>query len=563
MLPTGDSRWFARRNLCSWLICHFNGVGNLMFYRLQKAVTSTNCERRRTRRQIKVLQALDQARTQWYHFTAVVITGMGFFTDAYDLFCIALVTDLLGRIYYPNNVSDDKPAGSLPENVDAAVKGIALCGTMFGQLIFGRLGDIIGRKRIYGVTLILMAVCSVSSGLSFHHTPRTVITTLCFFRFWLGFGIGGDYPLSAAIMSEYANKKTRGAFMAAVFAMQGLGNLAAGIVVFIVSASFINTPAYRNSTDKRGQADYVWRIVLMFGSIPALLTFYWRMRMPETARYTALIARNLKQAVSDMNMVLDIDINDLTEQEDANTLANQDNFGLFSSIFMCRHGWHLISTMVCWFMLDVVFYSLNLFMIDIFTAGFGDASKEGILEQTNKIAKTQAIIAVSGTLPGYFFTVMLVDRIGRIKIQLMGFTMMTIFLIGLAAMYFRKNTASLPIAGFTVMYGLIFFFANFGPNSTTFIVPTEIFPTRLRSTCHGISGAGGKAGAIVGVLLFQYAGRSILLKLLILASCNLVGIIFTLLLPESKGLSLEDIGGDIQEDVECDSQQGSVINQWS
>ncbi|CAL5018152.1 unnamed protein product [Urochloa decumbens] len=558
MLPTRDSRWFARRNLCSWLICQLNGVGSLMFYRLQKAVTSTNCERRRTGRQIKVLEALDQARTQWCHFKAVVITGMGFFTDAYDLFCIALVTDLLGRIYYASiNVSHDKRAGSLPGNVDAAVKGIALCGTMFGQLVFGRLGDIIGRKRIYGVTLILMAVCSVSSGLSFHHTPRTVITTLCFFRFWLGFGIGGDYPLSAAIMSEYANKRTRGAFMAAVFAMQGLGNLAAGIVVLIVSASFMNTPAYKNSTDMRGQADYVWRIVLMFGSIPALLTFYWRMRLPETARYTALIARNLKQAVSDMNMVLHIDINDLTEQEDANTLANQDNFGLFSSMFMCRHGWHLISTMVCWFMLDVVFYSLNLFMIDIF---IGDASKEGILEQTNKIAKTQAIIAVSGTLPGYFFTVMLVDRIGRIKIQLMGFTMMTIFLIGLAAMYFWKSTASLPPAVFTVMYGLIFFFANFGPNSTTFIVRIEIFPTRLRSTCHGISGAGGKAGAIVGVLLFQYAGRIMPLKLLILASCNLVGIIFTLFLPESKGLSLEDIAGDIQEDVECNSQQRPVIN---
>ncbi|KAK8448491.1 hypothetical protein SEVIR_7G019800v4 [Setaria viridis] len=553
MLPTGGSRWPATRNSsCSWLICNLNGVGSLTFYRLQKAVTSMNCEPRRARRQIKVLRALDQAKTQWYHFTAVVIAGMGFFTDAYDLFCISLVTDLLGHIYYPSTVCDDKP-GSLPCSVALAVKGIALCGTMFGQLVFGRLGDNMGRKRIYGVTLMVMVVCSIASGLSFHHTPRTVITTLCFFRFWLGFGIGGDYPLSAAIMSEYANKKTRGAFMAAVFAMQGLGNLAAGIVVLVVSASFMKTPAYK--TDMLGQADYVWRIVLMFGAIPALLTFYWRMRMPETARYTALVAMNLKQAVSDMNMVLDIDVSDLTEEEDANILAKQDNFGLFSSMFICRHGWHLLSTTVCWFMLDVVFYSLNLFMIDIFTNQSGDASNEGILEQTNKMAKTQAIIAVGCTLPGYFFTVIFVDRIGRIRIQLMGFAMMTIFLLGLAATNdIWKKSGSLPI-GFTVMYGLVFFFANFGPNSTTFIVPTEIFPTRLRSTCHGISGAGGKAGAIVGVLLFIYAGNSLQRKLLMLAACNLVGIIFSLFLPESKRMSLEDIAGDIQEDVECESEQ--------
>ncbi|CAD6261311.1 unnamed protein product [Miscanthus lutarioriparius] len=461
----------------------------MMFHRLQKAVTtSVDCQPGRARRQIRVLDALDAAKTQWYHFTAVVISGMGFFTDAYDLFCISLVTDLLGRIYYHNTASDDP--GSLPKRAAAAVKGIALLGTMFGQLFFGVLGDNMGRKRIYSVTLVLMAVCSIASGLSFHHTPTTVVTTLCFFRFWLSFGIGGDYPLSATIMTEYANKKTRGAFMAAVFSMQGLGNLAAGVVVLTVSGSFMNTPTY--TADMVGTADYVWRIVLMFGAIPALLTFYWRMRMPETARYTALVGRNLKQAVSDMNK----------------------------------------------------------------TSWFGDAKKEGILEQTHKIAKIQALIAVSGTLPGYFFTIMCVDSIGRIAIQLMGFTIMTIFILVLAAMNFSKKAGShLPIGFTAVVYGCIFFFANFGPNSTTFIVPTEIFPTRLRSTCHGIAGAGGKAGAIVGVMLFLYAGNSIPLKLLMLAGCNLVGIVFTVFLPESKRMSLEDITGEIQEEMEHEPEQ--------
>lgn len=87
----------------------------------------------------------------------------------------------------------------------------------------------------------------MASGLSFGSTPSSVMGTLCFFRFWLGFGIGGDYPLSATIMSEYANKKTRGAFIAAVFAMQGFGILTGGIVTLIVSACFnaiYPSPAY-------------------------------------------------------------------------------------------------------------------------------------------------------------------------------------------------------------------------------------------------------------------------------------------------------------------------------
>lgn len=164
------------------------------------------------RKQLKVLHALDIATTQVYHFTAIAIAGMGFFTDAYDLFSISLVTDLLGRIYYTDGV--------LPVGVSALVNGVALCGTVVGQLFFGWLGDKVGRRHIYGVTLKLMVICSIASGLSFHRSRKSVITTLCFFRFWLGFGIGGDYPLSATIMAEYANKKTRGAFIAAVFAMQ-------------------------------------------------------------------------------------------------------------------------------------------------------------------------------------------------------------------------------------------------------------------------------------------------------------------------------------------------------
>jgi len=123
--------------------------------------------------QLQVLNALDVAKTQWYHFTAIVIAGMGFFTDSYDLFCISLVTKLLGRIYYthPNSTSP----GSLPANWTSAVTGVAFCGTLSGQLFFGWLGDKLGRKKVYGLTLMLMAICSIGSGLSFGKHPTAVM----------------------------------------------------------------------------------------------------------------------------------------------------------------------------------------------------------------------------------------------------------------------------------------------------------------------------------------------------------------------------------------------------
>ncbi|XP_057872877.2 probable inorganic phosphate transporter 1-3 [Cryptomeria japonica] len=543
-------------------------------------------------RDLEVLNALDKAKTQWYHFTAIIISGMGFFTDAYDLFCITTVTKLLGRLYYYDPATG-KP-GSLPANVSAAVNGVALCGTLAGQLFFGWLGDKLGRKKVYGMTLLTMVISAIASGLSFGHTAKSVMTTLCFFRFWLGVGIGGDYPLSATIMSEYANKRTRGAFIAAVFAMQGFGILTGGAVSIIVAAAF-NKAYHRPSFEENPglstapQADYVWRIILMFGAVPAVLTYYWRLKMPETARYTALVARDSKQAAADMSKVLQVDFlspdNELNAVTTTTTIApaRAEQFGLFSKEFLRRHGVHLLGTCSCWFLLDIAFYSSNLFQKDIYTAvGWLPAAKTmNAIEEVYRVARAQSLIALCATVPGYWFTVALIDRIGRFAIQLMGFFFMTVFMFALAIPYYhwRGHKCSSGYCGgdhvaFVVMYSFTFFFANFGPNSTTFIVPAEIFPARLRSTCHGISAAAGKAGAIIGAFGFLYAAQSthasetdegypkgigIKKALLLLGIINALGFLCTFLVPEAKGKSLEEMSGENEEEQDANAGSSKTV----
>ncbi|KAH0701444.1 hypothetical protein KY285_015722 [Solanum tuberosum] len=508
---------------------------------------------------LQVLNALDLAKTQLYHFTAIIIAGMGFFTDAYDLFSISLVTKLLGRLYYTK--PDLLKPGTLPPVVAASVTGVALVGTLAGQLFFGWLGDKMGRKKVYGMTLVLMVVCSVASGLSFGNTPKSVMTTLCFFRFWLGFGIGGDYPLSATIMSEYANKKTRGAFIAAVFAMQGFGILFSGIVALITAAGFDH--AYKSPTFAENaalstvpQADYIWRIILMFGSLPAALTYYWRMKMPETARYTALVAKDAKRAAQDMGRVLQVEIESEEAKIEQISRDETNQFGLFSWEFVRRHGLHLFGTCSTWFLLDIAFYSQNLFQKDVFSAvgWIPKAPTMNAVQEVYKIARAQTLIALCSTVPGYWFTVAFIDIIGRFAIQLMGFFFMTVFMFAIAIPYHHWTLDANRI-GFIVMYSFTFFFANFGPNATTFVVPAEIFPARLRSTCHGISAAAGKAGAIVGAYGFLYAAQSkdptktdagyptgigIKNSLIVLGFINALGMVCTFCVPESKGKSLEE-----------------------
>ncbi|KAB2040014.1 hypothetical protein ES319_D02G050900v1 [Gossypium barbadense] len=458
--------------------------------------------------QLQVLNALDVAKTQWYHFTAIITAGMGFFTDAYDLFCISLVTKLLGRIYY--HKEGDSTPGTLPSNVSAAINGVAFCGTLAGQLFFGWLGDKMGRKRVYGMTLLLMVISSVASGLSFGSDSKSVMATLCFFRF--------------------------------------RDILAGGMIAIMVSAVFkayYPAPSYEIDANLSTvpEADYIWRIILMFGAFQALLTYYWRTKMPETARYTALVAKNAKQAAADMSKVL----------------QKGNEFGLFTTRFFSRHGPHLLGTTSTWFLLDIAFYSQNLFQKDNFSAigWIPKAKTMNAIEEVYKIARAQTLIALCSTVPGYWFTVALIHKIGRFKIQLMGFFFMTIFMFALAIPYHHWTLPNNRIR-FVIMYSLTFFFANFGPNATTFVVPAEIFPARLRSTCHGISAASGKAGAMVGAFGFLYAADAIGVKksLMILAFINFLGMLFTFLVPESKGKSLEEISGEADQEKGTETQSG-------
>jgi len=357
-------------------------------------------------------------------------------------------------------------------------------------------------------------------------------------------------------------------------------------VSIVVSAGFLrkyDRAAYKDPPGPTApQADYVWRIILMFGAIPAALTYYWRMKIPETARYTALIAKNQTKAAADMVKVLHVEI-EVNQERLEEISTNGPEFGLFSKEFARRHGWHLLGTISTWFFLDIAYYSQNLFQKDIFKAvgWLPSATKINAIEQVYRIARAQSIIALCSTVPGYWFTVAFVDHIGRKTIQLMGFFFMTVFMFALAIPYnhWRGTVCGSKLCGgnhtaFIVLYALTFFFSNFGPNATTFIVPAEIFPARIRSTCHGISAAAGKAGAIIGAFGFVYAAESthvsdvdpgypkgigIKYSLILLGVTNALGLVCTFLIPETNGKSLEELSRE-NEDEEEEKVELEYIN---
>lgn len=165
-------------------------------------------------------------------------------------------------------MDDSSKPKSLPPNVADVVNCVAFVDTLFGQLFFGWLGDKLGWNWVYSMTLVLMDMAMIACDLSFGSESMNVIATSCFFHFWLRFSIGGDYCLPATIMSKYANKKTHGAFIVVVFALQGFGILGGGVIAIIVSSTFnhfYDAPPYK--VDPIGsivpQAGDVWRLILI------------------------------------------------------------------------------------------------------------------------------------------------------------------------------------------------------------------------------------------------------------------------------------------------------------
>lgn len=83
---------------------------------------------------------------------------------------------------------------------------------------------------------------------------------------------------------------------------------------------------------------------------------------------------------------------------------------------------------------------------------------------------------------------------------LQGFVLLTILFSVLGVGH--SELTDLPML-MLLLYGLTFFFSNFGPNSTTFILPAETFPSSVRSTLNGFCAAMGKLGATVGSAVFK------------------------------------------------------------
>ena len=458
----------------------------------------------RPRTASRIAEALDEAPRSRFHYRTVIVSGAGFFTDAYDLFVISTVATLVTAQWH------------LSTTQKSWVTGAAILGAFIGATIFGRVADLLGRKSVYAVVAAVMIGGALLSALA------NGFLWLVLARFLIGLGIGGDYPVSAVLMSEYSNRADRGRLVGLVFSMQALGLIVGPLVALTLLSSGVGH-------------DLTWRLLLGLGAVPAAAVLWLRTRMPESPRYLAHVRGDADKAASDLVTYSAGAASVVVEDDESQLRAAGAQGGLWSFLSNRRMLRLLIGTAGSWLLFDYAYYGNTLSLPSILKKVAPGAS---ISEQL----LLSLAIFVAFAVPGYFLAVGFMDRIGHRRLQWIGFSVMAVAFVVLGLV--PQFTAAVP--PFLAIFGLSYLFIEFGPNTTTFVLPSELFPVRARTTGHGIAAGIGKLGAFIGVFLVPSLQSSIGLRgMLIVAACaSVAGVGLTFLLPEPAGMALDHASGD-------------------
>jgi hypothetical protein len=228
--------------------------------------------------------------------------------------------------------------------------------------------------------------------------------------------------------------------MGSVFAMQGIGQFAAGIMSLIVTTGFkeslLTADAVNECSGVCGIAvDKMWRVIIGFGAVPGCIALYYRLTIPETPRYTFDVARDVVKAGSDVKAYLSSTpegipdeitrVNEMRDSAPRMEIPKASWSDFIHHYGQWKYGKILLGTAGSWFFLDVAFYGVGLNNSTILQA-IGYAHGDSVYEIFYRISVGNLILVCAGAIPGYWVTVATVDTIGRKPIQLGGFIILTI-----------------------------------------------------------------------------------------------------------------------------------------
>ena len=445
-----------------------------------------------------------------------MLAAAGKFFEGFVVFMTGVALPLIARQF------DITPAQN------GFISAASLCGILIGAVGLGSLSDRYGRKSMFIVEMIIFT--SFLGAAVF--CTNFVSLVICLFG--LGLALGCDYPTAHIIISENIPSTSRGKLVLGAFAFQAVGALVGTSVGYAV---LVNMPTLD-----------AWRWMYATAVIPALLVTIGRFYVTESAnwlhsrgsydRATVAAGRLLKRTPQYPEKIV------LSKQAAA---GESHGGGSFMDLFKKRYRRATILASVPWFLQDLSTYGIGIFIPTILAAALG---KEADHVRSLKDLIANDILAARGAalittllIVGIIFAVLLADKLGRIRLQIIGFIGCAVGL--LLASFSVDVSGGLKTTMIFAGFMLFNFMTNLGPNAQTYLLAGEVFPTAVRGKGAGFAAAFAKIGAVATAFLFPILlvslGTRLLLYGLIVAS--LLGAAVTWMYRiETTGVNLDTIG---------------------
>ncbi|MBR1645940.1 MAG: MFS transporter [Selenomonadaceae bacterium] len=394
-----------------------------------------------------------------------------------------------------------KEWGLSPEQV-GWIGSIGLIGMALGAVLAGTVADKFGRKNVFAATVILYSVATGLCAVAWSYE------SLLTFRFLVGFGLGGELPVAATLMSEYAPTHLRGRFIVLLESFWGLGWLVAALISYFIIPAF------------------GWHIAFIIGALPALYVFLIRLHMPESIRYLLSKGRidEAREIILSLEKKLGVVSKPFDKEfvDESTPIFKLNVSTLWTKTFRVR----TLMLWLAWFGIVFSYYGIFMWLPSIvFAQGF-------------EVVKTfeYVLIMTLAQLPGYFAAAWLVDIIGR------RYTLSSFLLLSGICAYFFGNAST---ADGILMWGAAMSFFNLGAWGVIYTYTPELYPTAIRALGSGWAAGFGRIGGmlapmLVGVLLAH--GSPINIIFVMFASVFVIISVVVLSLGiESKKKSLEEI----------------------
>jgi MFS transporter, putative metabolite transport protein len=411
------------------------------------------------------------------------------------------------------------------------VTAATLGGILIGAVGLGSLSDYFGRKSMFIVEMIIFTAFLGAAVFC------TSFVSLVFCLFGLGIALGCDYPTAHMIISENIPSTSRGRLVLAAFAFQAVGALGGAAVGYAALVAVPNLDA--------------WRWMFATAAIPALIVTIGRFYVTESANWlhTRGAVERAKSAASRLLHRNPRYPQDIVLAEPQAAAGGQTHGGgsFLSLLFNKRYRRATILASVPWFLQDLSTYGIGIFTPTILAAAIGHKaehvrSMSDLVANATLAAKGDAMITML-LIVGIVFAVLLADKVGRIRLQILGFIgcAVGLFLASLSVDFSGSLKIILIFAGFM----LFDFMTNLGPNAQTYLLAGEVFPTAIRGKGAGFAAAFAKIGAVATAFLFPILlvtiGTRLLLYGLIISS--VLGAVVTWMYRiETTGINLDHVG---------------------